>query len=339
MSINKKENILNAYIQLGQFLSLDAPELENIMARAERENAWFQFTEIKKSIEALAYMLNESDLKAWFKQISITDKPKKVGLILAGNIPMVGIHDVLSVLATGHIALIKLSSSDNVLIPFLLNKLVEFEDSLATQFMFVQRLQNFEAIIATGSNNSSRYFEYYFSKVPHIIRKNRNSVAVLTGEENEAQIRELGKDIFDYFGLGCRNVSKIYIPENYPIEKFFGPLQAYKAIIDNFKYQNNYDYNKSIYLVNLVEHFDNGFLLLKESSSLSSPLAVLHYEYYSDLESVEHLINNIQDEIQCVLAESPLNINKAVLNFGSSQKPKLWDYADNINTIEFLNNL
>jgi len=258
---------------------------------------------------------------------------------LAGNIPLVGFHDVICVLATGNIALIKMSSSDDKLLPTVLKQLVDFEPLLAEYIEYTDRLKNFDAIIATGSNNSSRYFDYYFGKVPNIIRKNRNSIAILGGNESQSEIEALGNDIFDYFGLGCRNVSKIYIPKGYEMKKFFEPLEIYQPIINHFKYNNNYDYNKSIYLVNGVKHFDNGFLLVKEDSSFASPLSVLFYEEYDSIEDIEKLVDSEQAHIQCVVSGIDLQINRRKVSFGQSQYPKLWDYADDVNTIEFLNRI
>ncbi|RZM24774.1 MAG: acyl-CoA reductase, partial [Pedobacter sp.] len=189
-----------------------------------------------------------------------------------------------------------------------------------------------------GSNNTSRYFDYYFGKVPNIIRRNRNSVAVLTANETKEELAALGHDIFDYFGLGCRNVSKIFIPENYDIATFFEPLEGFQPIINHFKYNNNYDYNKSIYLVNMVPHFDNGFILLKEDEGLSSPLAVLYYQRYKSLDEVKELLAIQKDQIQCIVSRAE-GLDATTLKFGESQQPRLWDYADDVNTIQFLNAL
>ncbi|RZK80026.1 MAG: acyl-CoA reductase, partial [Pedobacter sp.] len=246
---------------------------------------------------------------------------------------------VIAVLSTGNVALIKLSSSDDKLLPELLKRLISFEPVLEERIIYVERLQDFDAVIATGSNNSSRYFEYYFGKVPNIIRKNRTSVGVITGNETPQQIVALGHDIFDYFGLGCRNVSKLYIPKGYDLKYFFEPLEQYKGIINHFKYNNNYDYNKSIYLVNNAKHYDNGFLLLKEDAELSSPLAVLFFQYYETLDEVNELLKMEEQNLQCVVSATNLKIGTPVLEFGESQKPRLWDYADNVNTIEFLNGM
>jgi hypothetical protein len=311
---------------------------KSVVSAAAFSNAWFNQEEIEKSLKSLHHMLNDQDLDTWFKDITVSINPKKIGLILAGNIPLVGFHDVLCVLATGNIAQIKLSSSDEKLLPALLAELIKIEPALGERVQYVERLTDFDAIIATGSNNTSRYFEYYFGKVPNIIRKNRNSVAVLTGGETPEAIERLGHDIFDYFGLGCRNVSKLYIPEDYEIKNFFEPIQIFQPIINHFKYNNNYDYNKSIYLVNLVDHFDNGFVLLKEDERLASPLAVLYYERYSSLEQVQELLTKEKENIQCIVGHVPLKGGLNVVDFGQSQHPKLWDYADNINTIDFLTN-
>ncbi len=339
MSLLTAEKVIIAFNKLGNFLQQPDANLKNLVLNAPNYNAWFTSEEVERSLTSFQHMLQEDDLKKWFEDIQISQEPKKVGLILAGNIPMVGFHDILCVLATGNIALIKLSSSDDKLLPAVLAELIKIEPLFEDKIIYTERLKDFDAIIATGSNNTSRYFEYYFGKVPHIIRKNRNSVAVLTGEESAAAIQQLGHDIFDYFGLGCRNVSKIYFPEDYDIKNFFEPLESFQPIINHFKYNNNYDYNKSIYLVNLVEHLDNGFLLLKEDERLASPLAVLYFERYKDLHEVEQELISKENDIQCVVSTADLNLKTGIVGFGESQQPKLWDYADNVDTIAFLNGL
>jgi hypothetical protein len=333
------EKIIIAFNKLSAFMAEPDKQFSALLERSSNYNAWFTPEEVKRSVASLSNMLNNNDLQKWFQSIEITEHLKKVGLILAGNIPLVGFHDVISVLATGNIALIKLSSADDKLLPALLDKLVEFEPAFAAHFEYTDRLKDFDAIIATGSNNSSRYFDYYFGKVPNIIRKNRNSVAVLTGNEDFESLRALGHDIFDYFGLGCRNVSKIFIPEDYDIRNFFEPLEEFQPVINHFKYNNNYDYNKSIFLVNTVPHFDNGFLLLREETSLSSPLAVLYFERYKDLGEVKDSLAAQKENIQCVISQAPLELDQPQLGFGQSQSPRLWDYADNVNTIAFLKGL
>ena len=339
MSSLTKGRLIIALQKLSEFMANPSNEFKNVAQSTQHHNAWFTEAEVNKALLSLSKMLNIQDLETWFEHININPSPKKVGLILAGNIPLVGFHDVLCVLATGNIALIKMSSADDKLLPALLKQVVVFEPELAAQISYVERLKDFDAIIATGSNNTSRYFDYYFGKVPNIIRKNRNSVAVLSGEETTTDLENLGHDIFDYFGLGCRNVAKIYVPENYDMKNFFEPIEQYQKIIDHFKYNNNYDYNKSIYLVNGVKHLDNGFILVKEDENFVSPLAVLFYEEYNTIEQIEAKLNEQNEQIQCVVSNLPLKINKEKVGFGDSQNPKLWDYADNVNTIDFLQSL
>ncbi len=336
MSSLTKERLIVGLQKLSNFMANPDPAFDQIINATNHNNAWFTPEEIRKALSSLSKMLNTNDLNKWFENINLTEKPKKIGLILAGNIPLVGFHDVLCVLATGHIALIKMSSSDDKLLPALLQQLIAIEPAVADHIEYVERLKDFDAVIATGSNNTSRYFDYYFGKVPNIIRKNRNSVAVLNGEETLTDLENLGHDIFDYYGLGCRNVAKIYVPKDYDMKYFFEPIERFQPIVNHFKYNNNYDYNKSIYLVNGVKHFDNGFLLVKEDENFVSPLAVLFYEEYTNLTELEDKLNNQEEQIQCVVSNSSLTLKKEIIGFGESQSPKLWDYADNINTIEFL---
>lgn len=339
MSSVHQERLILAFKQLGEFMRQPDDTFKQVISSACHTNAWFTEKEVQNALKALANMLNEDDLRHWFKEIKTNNHTKKIGLILAGNIPLVGFHDVICVLATGNTALIKLSSSDDKLLPALLTQLCVFEPQLQQQIIYLERLKDFEAVIATGSNNTSRYFDYYFSKVPNIIRKNRNSVAVLTGNESTDDLKKLGHDILDYFGMGCRSISKIYIPEGYDIKNFFEPIEEFSAIADHFKYNNNYDYNKSIYLINQDEHFDNGFLLLKKDERLSSPLAVLYYETYNSIEDVKERLKASEDQLQCIVGNVAIELTQPLVTFGESQHPKLWDYADKVNTVEFLNGL
>lgn len=340
MSDLLKENRVKAFIKLGDFLKKIDESFKNIIDNAKHKNAWFNPEQVLSAIYANGQMLNQNDLINFSKNIpEINPHPKKVGLILAGNIPMVGFHDILTVLLTGNIALIKLSSQDDLLIPAVLSKLVTIQPNFKNQIQFVERLENFDAVIATGSNNSSRYFDYYFSKVPNIIRKNRNSVAILTGQENTEELKELGNDIFNYYGLGCRNVSKLFVPKNYVFNHFFESIEEFNQIINHHKYNNNYDYNKSIFLVNKNQHLDNGFLLVTKDERMFSPLAVVYYEEYDSLGQVIEKVNAKAEEIQVVVSTIKENILPAKVNFGESQKPKLWDFADGVDTIAFLNSL
>jgi hypothetical protein len=339
MSSLTKERLIIALQKLSEFMAKPSQEFNTTIESAQHSNAWFTPEEVKKALSALSKMLNQTDLQIWFEAIQFNASPKKVGLILAGNIPLVGFHDVLCVISTGNIAMIKMSSSDDKLLPAILQQLIDFEPAVANHIEYQERLAGFDAIIATGSNNTSRYFDYYFGKVLNIIRKNRNSIAVLNGKETSTAIEQLGHDIFDFYGLGCRNVSKIYVPKGYDMRYFFEPIEKYQSIVNHFKYNNNYDYNKSIYLVNGVKHLDNGFLLVKEDENFVSPLAVLFYEEYTSIHDVEEKINQQDEQIQCVVSTIDLKINKEKVDFGQTQSPKLWDYADNVNTIDFLKDL
>ena len=336
------ENRINALAQLGGFLSHPDERLEQLIASAPNQNAWFTPENTRKAITAFGKMLNRKDLETWLNPIQGLNKdsrPKSIGLVLAGNIPLVGFHDILCVLASGNRALIKLSSQDQKLIPFILNKLVEIEPGFKNSFEFIERLSGFDAVIATGSGNTSRYFEYYFKNVPHIIRKNRNSIAVLNGTETTAELKALGHDIFDYFGLGCRNVSKLYVPEGYDFRTFFEAIEEFQPVSDHHKYNNNYDYNKSIFLVNGDKHLDNGFLLLKNDQRIASPLAVLYYEEYISMVQLPQLLEPLNPNIQCLVSKAELPVDMAQVDFGETQQPQLWDYADRVDTMAFLTGL
>lgn len=295
-------------------------------------NAWFTIDNVKFAISEWSKLLKSSHLRNWLDSYQIPDQmnPKTIGVVMAGNIPMVGFHDYLSVLMSGHQLLAKLSSDDNHLIPLLNEILGAIDADLAQEAQFTQnQLKNFDAIIATGSNNTARYFEYYFGKHPHIIRKNRNGVAVLTGEESDEELKELGKDIFTYFGLGCRNVSKLFVPKNYEFRKLFESLEHFKNMQDHTKYYNNYEYQKAIYLVNKTSHKDNEFALIKEDFNYASPIGVVYFEKYEDINLLKTRLDIDQEQIQCIVGFD-------FLSFGSTQKPNLNDYADGVDTIEFL---
>jgi hypothetical protein len=331
-----KNDRIKAFARLGEWMHhLDQDTLWR-MESIQNLNPWYTKKNILKQFQALGQNLNEEKLQSWTAPYNANETNKVVGLVLAGNIPLVGFHDVLSTLILGFTAQIKLSSDDAGLSTIILNKLVEIEPRFENQIQIVERLANFDLVIATGSNNTARYFEYYFGKKPHIIRKNRNSIAVLTGEESSEQLSKLGDDIFDYFGLGCRSVSKLFIPKDYPIATFFEAIEQYSPIRDHYKYNNNYDYNKSIYLVNADKHYDNGFLLLKKDEDIASPLAVVFFQEYENLAEVEAYINTRQESIQCVTSIASLDIQTPLFTLGGSQCPALDDYADGINTLQFL---
>lgn len=350
-----QSEIKNCFIELGKFLSqfsLDNNQQNSdvknndlfydsfidLIALSQSHNNWFTPENVHFSIASWAEALTEESLNQWLSNYTFEEKkPKNVGLILAGNIPLVGFHDFLSVLISGNNVIIKTSSKDDHLIKFLAKYLIALDERLKDKITFVEgKLENFDAVIATGSNNTARYFEYYFKDVPNIIRKSRNSVAVLTGNETLENMEALSEDVFRYFGLGCRNVSKIFVPKNYDFELFFKGMYAQKDVIFYEKYANNYDYNKAVFLMSNFELLDNEFLTIKEDTSYASPISSLFYEYYEDVEDLKMRFKNDSEQIQCIVSNGI--IEKSV-NFGETQKPKLWDYADNVDTILFLNTL
>ena len=307
-------------------------ELNRIIETHVHHNGWFTENNIRRALFAWSEELTAARIGEWLARYAKNESAstKKVGIICAGNLPLVGLHDVLSVLLSGHTAVVKLSSDDNLLMPALFNLLIRLDESVAQHLVFAQGLmKDMEAVIATGSNNTSRYFEQYFGHLPHIIRKSRTSVAILNGRETEEELKALGGDVFAYFGLGCRNVSKIYMPEGFAIDRLFNALYDYNAIIHHHKYANNYDYNKAVWLLNSEPLLDNGFLLLKEDASLASPTGSLYYEYYTDEQELRKNLASRAEEIQCV-------VSHADISFGGSQRPALWDYADGVDTMGFL---
>jgi len=308
-------------------------EFYELARRAQNENNWFTEQSVKKAFKGIGHLLKKNSLQNWIENYELEPiTPKVVGVVMAGNIPAVGFHDLLSVVISGHHLAIKASSNDEVLLKWIVQELIELEPALSSRITFEDRLNKVDAIIATGSDNSARYFEYYFSKKPHIIRKNRTSCAILDGNESTEDIKNLGHDIFAYYGLGCRNVSKIYVPRNFDFIKFLDGLQSFEGVIDHHKYKNNYDYNKSIYLVNSEPHLDTGYLLLKESEDLVSPISVIYYEYFNNKKHLDELLNQNQEKIQCVVGNSAL----ATVPFGDAQFPDIWDYADGVDTLSFL---
>ena len=325
-------------ILLGELFN-NAERFSAIFAQAEQQNSWFTQHNLTFARNTWATTLSEANIKRWLSayKLSKPQNVKKILLIMAGNIPLVGFHDLLCVWVSGHKAVVKLSSEDKLLLPFIVEQLRDLIPEWAEAVTFSdEKVTNFDAVIATGSNNTARYFEYYFGKKPHIIRKNRNSVAVLTGKETQEELIALGKDIFQYYGLGCRSVSKLFVPENYSFDAFFQAIYAYRDIINEQKYANNYDYNKAVYLMSLYKLLENGFLILKEDKSYASPIATLFYEYYTDAEALKKQLITNTEQIQCVVAKGLLPDEIA---FGNTQIPQLWEYADNVDTLKFLSNL
>jgi len=328
----KDKNVLNPSVK-GNDLFFE--DFVNLIQLSQSHNGWYTSENVCFSIESWANALTESNLDQWTSRYQLEiNNPKTVGLILAGNIPLVGFHDFLSVLISGNSVLIKTSSNDQFLLPFLAKYLIALDADFAQKITFVEgKLENFDTVIATGSNNTARYFEYYFKNKPSIIRKNRNSVAVLDGSESKEQLTALGEDIFRYFGLGCRNVSKLFVPKGYSFVAFFEAIFEYQDVIHYEKYANNYDYNKAVFLMSNFKLLDNGFLTLKEDPSYASPISSVFYEFYENLEDIQTKLEKENEQIQCIVSN---NLIKNSIDFGQTQKPKLWDYADNIDTISFL---
>lgn len=349
------EKRINAFTSLGKFLSqftddgIEKKEgiahnelffdgLEMLIKRAKEYNGWFDEDNVLFALTSWGNSLTEDNLTQWTSQYSFTkNTPKTIAIIMAGNIPLVGFHDFLSVLISGNKVLVKLSSNDKYLLPLISKYLEHVEPKFKGYINFTNgELENFDAVIATGSDNTARYFEYYFGKYPSIIRQNRNSAAILTGDESDEELAGLGEDIFRYYGLGCRSVSKLFVPRDYDFDKFFKAIFKYGDIINYNKYQNNYDYNKAVYLMSLFKLQENGFLMLKEDESYSSPIATLFYEYYESEDSIQNKLNQDSEKIQCLVTKLPL---KNAIKFGDTQHPTLSDYADGVDTLHFLNSL
>ena len=306
------------------------------LKRAKEFNGWFTEDNILYAFESWSNLLTESNLNDWISNYSLNSNNKVVAVVMAGNIPLVGFHDFLSVLLSGHAIIVKQSSNDKYFLPLIAKYIEKVEPGFNKRITFTEgKLTDFDAAIATGSNNTARYFEYYFGKYPNIIRRNRNSVAVLTGDESEEDLGGLGEDIFRYFGLGCRSVSKLFVPKDYDFDHLFKAIYKYKDIIEYKKYANNYDYNKAVYLMSEFQLLENGFLMLKEDQSYSSPIASLFYEYYDGLPSLKQKLDDDKEQIQCVVSNSL----ESSVEFGKTQQPALTDYADGVDTMSFLSSL
>ena len=343
----KQKEIIDGFAQLGKLMcalgenkdwsnfeigvtQVEYESLQTLVNRQISFNGWFTKENVRKGLLELGRRLSVKELTEWSSKYTYNEKPKTIALIMAGNIPLVGFHDFLCVLISGNKALCKLSSDDKTLLPALGKHLIHFVPALKERIEFTEgRIGEFEAVIATGSDNSMNYFESYFGKYPHIFRRNRTSIAVLDGSESKEDIEQLGEDIFSYFGLGCRNVSHLLLPKDFKLERFFEGVFNYSSIINNNKYGNNYDYNKAVYLLNQHGLLDNNFVLLRESEDLFSPLAMIHYQYYSSETELADYIETHQDQVQVVVGND-------FVPFGSSQCPMLNDYADGVDVMQFL---
>lgn len=338
MSMTLAERI-DALVRLGDFIIYNPAELDAVVRTTEQYNRWLTEANSRRALNNFAiHFLRREALEAWvagYPALQEEHPSRRVGLVLAGNIPAVGFHDVLCTFVAGHQALIKYSDKDRFLIPFLLERLADQDARTKVYFERVERLRDFDAVIATGSNNSALYFKQYFEHYPHIIRQNRNAVAVLTGEETPEQLCALSEDIFAYFGLGCRSVSKLYVPEGYNFTSLLEILDEDKAMMQHNKYKNNYDYNRSIYLLNRTPHLANDCIMLLEDPSLLSRIAALHYEQYPNRTTLEERLSTQRAQIQCIVGAEAIGKHK-VVPFGNSQAPHLQDYADGVDTMAFL---
>jgi hypothetical protein len=342
----ERSQITSAFAALGVILAAIAQDqprpatctteewdaLLELIQKEQHHNGWFTEDAIKMAFQEISSWLQTERLEEWLAPYAFAEQPQTIALILPGNLPLVGFHDFLCVLCSGHKVLVKLSSEDARLLPALAKMLVLFEPALQSRIEFVLgKLSNYSAVIATGSNNSMLHFKQYFTGVPHLLRGHRSSIAVLDGSETAAELTQLGQDIFQYYGRGCRNVTLMFVPESFELNRFFEAMVPHAEVVNHKKYGNNYDYNKAIHLMNQVPILDNHFLLLKESQDLHSPLGMLHYHRYASITEVEAYLDANQQQIQCV-------VGHAYLPFGSAQCPQLTDYADGIDTMHFLGN-
>lgn len=338
--------------QLGVFLAGPSPEQEKLnqyfrapweaaLQEASLFNPWFTPENLRYAVETWAESLAQEKVQNWaqgYPDLATPVRPKTVAIVMAGNVPLVGLHDLLAVMLSGHKALIKPSSDDNKLMPVLLQILAAINREWTGFLKLAEgKLENFDAVIATGSNNSSRYFEFYFGKYPHIIRKNRSSAALLSGTESKAELQNLGEDVFRYFGLGCRNVSKVYAPLDFDINRIFEAFYSFHPLGNHQKYANNYDYNRAIYLLEKQDFKENGFFIIKENTQLHAPVGVLHLHRYEDDSMLPDLLEAEADERQCLVGSAADPLSE--VPFGESQKPGLKDYADGVDTLSFLLNL
>jgi hypothetical protein len=349
MQADLKKNI-DVFSSLGGRLraissgQIDA-ETEGVIAAASTANPWFTRDNILNALGAIGRPLIKEDLEKWLMpyagKTGSAKAKKTVGVINAGNIPAVGFYDFLCVLMSGNIYHGKNSSDDLHLLPFIASLLKKIEPWFEGRIFFVDRISNPDAVIATGSNNSARYFNYYFGKYPHIIRKNRNGVAVLDGSETAEELSALADDLFRYFGLGCRSVSKIFVPEDFDARKLFPVFEKHNSVSQHSRYMNNYNYQRVVLMMQKFPFLENGFLILRENESLHSPISVLHYELYKNAEEVFKKLSAQREEVQCVACGKDLLKNfklekSSLVPLGQTQNPKLWDYADGVDTMEFL---
>ena len=324
---------IDAFNKLSQYLLKDIYKDNRILIRKiQLINPWFTSTNIRLALQYWQINLDSHNVSKWINRYNVSEGLcKTVLLVMPGNIPMVGFHDLLSVLILGNKVIIKLSSNDNILIPLLINKLIEYEPRFKDKIIIADKFSDYkiDAVIVTGNNDTARYFRYYFRNIKKIIRNSRSSVAVLNGQESDKQLSALADDIFTYFGLGCRNVSKIFVPKGYKLVNLLDYFKRYESIYLHQKYINNYHHHRSLFLMQSIDFIDSSFFLMQESKSLFAPISVIYYEFYDHEINVEEFIDGNNLNLQCIIGNNNLP-------FGSAQFPKLWDYADNIDTVNFL---
>ncbi|MFM1888072.1 MAG: hypothetical protein RL501_359 [Bacteroidota bacterium] len=341
------QNRIEVLSLLGQEMSLMAAKLEDtsyltdkslgpLITQTTAKNGWFTADQIAFSLRHWGSLLQEKPLNDWVGSIAFQESTSTTVLIIAaGNIPLVGFHDILVTYLSGHKCVIKPASNDPILTPYFVHRLAELDPTCTERLYITQEIVGaFDAVIATGSDNSARYFNHYFGSKPNLIRRNRYSCAVLTGAETQEELALLGEDIFRYFGLGCRSVSKLWVPEGYDFSKFFHGIYPWADIINHHKYANNYEYNKAVYMMSTIPLWDNGFLLLKSDDRTSgSPIGTLNYQTYTSLEQVNRALRDQKDQLQCIVG--PKDIPHS-LGFGLTQRPLLHEYADGIDPINFV---
>lgn len=329
--------LCSSFVRLGAaFVENDNSNLALAKRKASAENHWFDEKSVDHALQSWHEVLSEQNLLDWIKKEGLNnfvEEPKNIGIVMAGNVPLVGLHDLLCVLLSGHRAYIKLSSDDTALMSYAIQELSRYSPWLEERLVVVERLKDIQAIIATGSNNSSRYFDYYFQDIPHVIRKNRNSLAILIGNETESELFEIGKDVFTYYGLGCRNITQLLLPEGTSPTHFYDAIADHFEVLNHNKYANNYTYHRALFLLNQQKHLDNNFLLLKEDSDLYSPVGCLNYSFYNSVKDLENYVNKNAEQIQVIVSKGRFSFPTVLP--GQSQKPALDDYADGVNTVEF----
>jgi hypothetical protein len=329
---------ISAFARLGEAMKNLPPETSSdLFQRATNENAWFTRESVDEAWSGIQYLLDANKLEKLMQRYPVSTTPKTVGVIMAGNIPLVGFHDFMCVLLAGHRIWMKPSSSDSVLILFVAELLKQLQPAFAERIHVVDRINGVEAAIATGSNNTARYFEYYFRSIPHVIRKNRTSCAVLLGGESESDYLDLGQDVFTYYGLGCRNVSSLFVPKGFSFTPLLDAWQKFAPVAHHHKYANNLDYQKAILLVNGISFLDGGHVLLTESAQLVSPISVVHYRTYESAAALDAMLHEVSDSIQVIVSRGGRFKNSKP--FGVAQRPEPDDYADGLDTLAFLTSI